>query len=64
MIVHNVNGLHVLCDLNDDADYLDTDENVTVSSSTPAGAPLSATSTASGELRVLSSRGVHLGPVR
>jgi hypothetical protein len=62
VIVHNGGTLRVLCDLNDDGDYADLDENVTVASS--SGPPLAATKTASGELRVLGPTGVFLGPVR
>ena len=63
VIVHNGGfTLRVLCDLNDDGDYADVDENVTVASS--SGGPLAATETATGEIRVLGPSGVFLGPVR
>jgi hypothetical protein len=54
----------VLCDLNDDGDYLDSDENVTIASSSTALSPLSVTETASGVVHVLGGQGVFLGPVR
>jgi hypothetical protein len=63
VIVHNGGGsLRVLCDLNDDGDYDDTDENVSIAPS--SGTPLSVTETASGAVRVLGPQGVFLGPAR